>query len=96
MECTGVSWLRGVVIAGSGPPAFRFLFQELLSQLSIPHLRKDVPAWATDCQGNNKPAKEVTSQFKTRKKSLRTGGGKSTQLHPGVSFPILGKNKEFC
>lgn len=68
MECTGMSWLRGVVIAGSGPPNIPcFLFQKLLSQLSITHLRKDVPAWATDCQGNNKPAKEVTSQFKTRK-----------------------------
>lgn len=38
-----------------------------LSQLGITHLRMDVPAWATDCHGDKKPAKEVTSQFKTRK-----------------------------
>lgn len=47
----------GGVIAGSGPPNIPcFLFQGLLSQLSITHLRKYVPAWATDCQGDNKPA----------------------------------------
>lgn len=58
---------RGV-IAGSGLPNIScFLFQGLLSQLGITHLRKDVPAWATDCHGDKKPAKEVTSQFKTWK-----------------------------
>lgn len=86
---------EGGVIAGSGLLTIPcFLFQGLLSQLGITHLRKDVPAWATDCQGDNKLAKEVTSQFKTRKN--HSGQVKSTQLHPGVSFPISGKNRESC
>lgn len=63
-----------------------FLFQGLLSQLSIAHLRKDVPAWATDCQGDNGPAEEATSQFTTRKR--HSGQVEGRALSQVFSFSI--------
>lgn len=88
---------EGGVIAGSGPPNIPcFLFQGLLSQFNITHLRKDMPAWVTDCQGDNKPAKAVTSQFKTRKNHSGQVEGRALSYIQMFPSQFQGKTRESC
>lgn len=50
-----------------------------------------MPAWATDCQGDNKSAKEVTSQFTTRKNHSGQVEGRALSYIQVFSSQFQGK-----